>query len=131
MKKNVNIIDTCGCPNWAKKLLKTVVQRTKIQANEIVIWDFTYKRIEMRAEIWDEDFGGWIEKNLTLKYYEDAQNPFRLMLSYSFFDNEEAMNEIVLDDGRICSYKGPTYLDEGAYRIFAYWCIPILVRIKD
>jgi hypothetical protein len=85
----------------------------------------------MHAEVWDEKEGGWIEKRLTLKYYEDAKNPLCLLLSYSFYDNEEMVHTDTLPDGRISSYRGPTYLDEGTYRIFGYWSCPKCVRISD
>ena len=131
MKQNINIIDNCGCPTWTKKLLKTVVLRTNIQVNEIVIWDFTDKRLEMRAEIWDADFEGWVEKRLTLKYYKDRKNPVCMQVSYSFYDNQEVEIRETLPNGRTCCYKSPIYLDQGAYRIFGYWSCPKCVRISD
>lgn len=136
----MKIINDCRCPIWAKALVKIVLRRAKIQANEVVIWDMTYKHINIRAEVWDETLapdaeekapGGWVEKDYSIRYYEDTQNPLRLLLSYRFYDQERIMVEQVRPDGHICRYESPIYLDEGAYRIFGYWGWPVFVRLAD
>ena len=136
----MRIVNECGCSNWAKTFVKTVLRRVNIQAEEIVIWDMTYKHIELRAEVWDAALppevegdapGGWVEKYYSIRYYEDAQNPLRLLLSYRFYDNERIVTEHIRPDGQVIRLDTPIYLDEGAYRVFVHWCCPVLVRAKD
>lgn len=140
MRSNVRIIDECGCSKWAKAFVKTVLKRVNIQTEEIVIWDMTYKHINLRAEVWDAELaaetegeapGGWVEKYYSIRYYEDAKNVLRLLLSYRFYDNEEVIEETVRPDGSVVRNYSRMYLDEGAYRVFGYWLVPAFARIKD
>ena len=83
MRSNVRIIDECGCSKWAKAFVKTVLKRVNIQTEEIVIWDMTYKHINLRAEVWDAELaaetegeapGGWVEKRYSIRYYKSSGN---------------------------------------------------------
>ena len=140
MKKNMRIVDEYGCSRWAKAFVKAVLNRVDIQADEMVIEEMTYKHINLRAEVWDanlpsevegEAAGGWVEKRYSIRYYEDAKNVFRLLLSYRFYDHKEVTVETVRTDGTIVRYQEPTYLDDGAYRVFGYWFWPALMRVMD
>lgn len=140
MKKNIKIMDTCGCDAWVAAFVRTLFQRVGIHAEEIEIWDVDYKHIRLRAEVWDETLapdaegvepGGWVEKQYRIRYYEDAKNPLRLLISYRFYEIEEVTVEDILPDGRIVRHLAPTYLDQGAYQVFGYWCCPTFMRLAD
>ena len=140
MEKNMRIVDEYGCSRWAKAFVKAVLKRVEIQTEELVIEDMTYKHINLRAEVWDDTIpsesegdtpGGWVEKRYSIRYYEDAANVFRLLLSYRFYDDEQVTVETIRPDGKIVRHQEPIYLDEGAYRVFGHWFWPMLVRIKD
>ena len=140
MNQNYKIVDTCGCSTWVKKFVRTLLNRVDIKAEEIEIWDVDYKHISLRAEVWDKTLapnaegdepGGWVEKQYRIRYYEDAKNPLRLLISYRFYDLEEVMVKKTLPDGKVVQHLSPTYLDEGVYRVFGYWCCPTFTRLAD
>ena len=127
-KIRMEIYDNCGCDERVEAFVKEVFTHAKIQAAEIVIDDMDYKRIFVRAEVWDatlepdeydEEPGGWIEKNYTIRYFEEDECWRNFVLSYILYDDERVTMEEQKPDGGICRYDAPTHIEEGAYKIVA------------
>lgn len=139
-ENKIKIVDSCGCEIWAKALVKKLMERVNLKTDEVEICDMTYKHIELCAEVWDDTLppetegdvpGGWVQKSYSIRYYEDAKKPLRLLMSYRFYENEHVLVEEILPNGKTCRYWSPIYLDQGAYRIFGHWCLPALMRVSD
>ena len=140
MNQKIKIVDSCGCSTWVKTFVNMLLKHVDITAEEVEIWDVDYKHISLRAEVWDEtlapdaegnELGGWVEKQYRIRYYEDAKNPLRMLISYRFYDLEEVTVKHIRSDGQVVRYKTPTYLDEGTYKVFGYWCWPTFARLAD
>lgn len=123
---NVNVYDNCGCEEWVEAFVKAVFTHAKIKTEEVIIDDMDYKRISLRAEVWDETMepeeedeepGGWIEKTYTIKYYEEDKWGRHFALSYVLHDDERVIVETKRPDGSIYHYNAPTYLEEGKCKI--------------
>ena len=129
MKKNdIKIYDECGCEVWAEALVRELFARAKIQTAQVVIYDMDDRRIYIRAEVWDETLepdevgeepGGWVDKNYTIRYYEDGKFLGIQLLSFRFFGEERVIVENKKPDGTISRYGAPRYLDMGAYVIIS------------
>ena len=129
MKKNdIRIYDECGCEAWAEALVRDLFTRTKIQIEKAVIYDMDDRRIYIQAEVWDETLepdqegeepGGWVDKNYTIRYYEDGKIFGIQLLSFRFFGEDRVIVENKKPDGKICRYGAPRYFDMGAYVIIS------------
>ena len=131
MKKySMNVYDNCGCDEWVEAFVKTVFTHAKIEAEELVIIDMDYKRIAIRAEVWDatlepdeydEEPGGWVEKTYTVKYYQEDEPWRKFLLSYVLYDDERISVAFKNAEGKISYRDSPTEIEQGAYRIVP-WC---------
>lgn len=137
---NMNVYDSCGCDEWVEAFVKAVFTHAKIEAEEIVIYDMDYKRIFIRAEVWDstlepdeddEEPGGWVDKSYTIKYFEEDERWRNFTLSYILYDDERVMIEEQKPDGSICRYGAPTHIEDGAYKIVARRGNPKCIRLDD
>ena len=139
-KITMKIYDKCGCDEWVEAFVKAVFSHAKIKVAEIVIDDMDYKRIFVRAEVWDatlepdeydEEPGGWVEKRYTIKYVEEDEPWRKFILSYVLYDDERTMVEVEQPDGSICRYDTPTYIDDGTYKIVARWGKAKCIRLRN
>lgn len=129
MKKNdIKIYDECGCEVWTEALVRELFTRAKIQTEQVVIYDMDDRRIHIRAEVWDETLepdavgeepGGWVDRDYTIRYYDDGRFFGILFISFRFFDNERVVVEEKISDGKIRRFHTPQYLDAGAYVIIS------------
>ena len=138
-KNNIKIYDSCGCEGWAKALVRDLFTRANIKVEEVVIYDMDDRRINMRAEVWDktlepdevgEEPGGWVEKDYTIRYYDDGRFLGRLLMSFRFFDNERVVVEEKMPNGKIHRFETPIYLDAGAYKIISWFGTAKCIRLK-
>lgn len=140
MKKfSMNVYDNCGCDDWVAAFVKTVFTHAKIGAEELVIYDVDDKRIFIRAEVWDatlepdaydDEFGGWVEKAYTIKYYQEDEPWRKFLLSYVLYDDERTMVARKNANGGISYYDSPTKIEQGAYRIVSWWGKAKCIRKK-
>ena len=140
MKKySMNVYDNCGCDEWVEAFVKTVFTHAKIEAEELVIIDMDYKRIAIRAEVWDatlepdeydEEPGGWVEKTYTIKYYQEDEPWRKFVLSYVLYDDERIKVAFKNSEGKIFYHDSPAEIEQGAYRIVPLWGKPKCIRTK-
>lgn len=140
MKKyNVNVYDNCGCEKWVEAFVRELFDRAEIKAEEVVIYDMDDRRISLQAEVWDETMepdemdeepGGWVDKSYTIRYFEDDKRMDRMLLSFKFYDNERVIVEEKTPDGRTLRSDTPRYIDQGAYKIVAWWGKARCIRMK-